>query len=227
MSRFLAFAAIASFAAAMLAMAACSSSTANDTESSDGGVAFRRDGAPVDLPDGGATKTDGGAGPSPPSCAKYCELVTKNCVGDQAQYASRADCEAFCKHLPKGISGDQDSTVGCRQYYAGNPARANPGASCTAAGPFGGGVCGDRCAAFCDVALSACKGGEIAYESLGTCATACANFVFRDAQSDGGGETPYGPDHGDSLNCRLYHLRMAVKESKYCSALKPQSDACQ
>ena len=83
--------------------------------------------------------------------------------------------------------------------------------------------------AFCDVVLAACSpdGGVPAYPTQPECASACAGFSYRDAGADGGGEDPYGPSHGDSLNCRLYHLRAATRSPEKCVLLRPDSGACE
>jgi hypothetical protein len=210
---------------------ACSESAAPDEpKDSDAGPILQRDATPVDVVDAGPKPPSDATAP-PPSCGKYCDLVMKNCTGPQAQYASESDCLAFCKHLPLGSAGDDDvGSVACRLYFAGNAARTNPGAYCTAAGPFGGGVCGDRCTAFCAVALSACSpdaGTPSAYQDKGDCDTACAGFSFKDAGPDSGGETPVGPTSGNTLNCRLYYSRLAAKKpADYCDDLGVQSTSC-
>lgn len=216
------------------AIGGCSAQVSSLEDGNDAaGPILQRDSTPVDIPDASKGSQDSGTSNPPPSCAKYCELVTKNCEGPQAQYGSEGDCLAFCKHLPLGDPGDDDvGTVACRQYFAGNAARTSPAAYCPQAGPFGGGVCGDRCTAFCDVALSACAaeaGAPTAYVNQGDCNTACADFAYKDkdAGPDSGGETPSGPTSGNTLNCRLFYLRKAVKlPQDHCADLKQQSPSC-
>lgn len=182
-----------------------------------------RDAGPVDPLEGGDGTSDAGSYPPPATCAAYCDLVQKNCPGEHAQYASAEDCLAFCAHLPPGDPWEQTKapSLACRQYYAGNPALTDPAAYCTAAGPFGGGLCGDRCTAFCQVTLSACTpdAGDAPYATTPDCTTACAAFSFRDAGTDGGGEGIDGPATGDTLNCRLFHLREAAVDPAACAAL--------
>jgi hypothetical protein len=186
-----------------------------------------RDGKLV-TPDDGAAASDAGPGQIPPSCQRYCELVDENCTGASRQYASEGDCLAFCAHLADGKPGEIDQpTLACRQYYAGNPSRANPEKYCRAAGPFGGdNECGSRCTAFCDVALSACGDGGAPYAAKPDCENACTGYKFVDASADGGGESPAGPTSGDTLNCRLYWLRKAVNDAGACAALRQQSTVC-
>lgn len=161
------------------------------------------------------------------SCDKYCSLVTESCTGENAQYASKEACLAFCAHLPAepqstpaAVRGS--ASLACRQYWADTPAQTNPKTSCLAAGPFGGNVCGDRCTAFCDVLLDACAPGTPAevYASQSDCASACTGFTYLDAGTDGGGEGTGGPDAGDSLNCRLFHLRAATVDPSQCELLR-------
>lgn len=195
-------------------------------------ASVRRDSAPVE-------EAEGGMPPPPqypprPTCEKYCDLVMSNCTGESAQYGSLEDCLAFCAHVPLAQPTHDDdereaASVACRQYWADSPARTDPKAYCLAAGPFGGNTCGDRCTAFCDVALSACDpdGGVGApYADLPECASACATFSYRDAGVDGGGEGPDGPATGDTLNCRLFWLRTATRDAQACSALRPTSKPC-
>lgn len=207
-------------------MAGCSSDDEADAASPDAST-VRRDAAPVDPTEAGPA-FDASVGPLP-TCEKYCDLVMQNCTGDDAQYASTEDCRAFCAHLPltqptREAEEKAAASVACRQYWADGPARTSPKTYCLAAGPFGGNTCGDRCTAFCNVVLSACSpdGGVTAYASQPECATACANFSYR----DGGGEGPDGPSEGDSLNCRLHWLRAATKSPDKCTSLNPQSDVC-
>lgn len=220
-----------STAIAVGAFACGSSSSVGDVPApkGDGGKPVR-DGGPVDPLEGGADSSDAGTTPPLPSCTRYCDLVQKHCTGEHAQYASNEDCLAFCTHLPPGDPWEQKKapTLACRQYYAGNPALTDPAAYCAAAGPFGGGLCGDRCTAFCEVTLSACApdGGAAPFPSLPDCKTACAGFTFRDAGTDGGGEGLDGPASGDTLNCRLFHLREAVVDPQACATLANDASAC-
>lgn len=236
MSRFFAFAVYFAGATALAAAAvvACGSSDENLAEnvtSSDAGTNIKRDSAPVDPVESG-TPLDAGLAP-PADCTIYCDLVTQNCTGANAQYTSKEECLQFCSYLPltaktrTGAGPDEKGapSVACRQYFAGGPATTNPGSECLKAGPFGGNACGDRCTAFCDVVLSACSpdaGDNAPYADRGECVNACAGFSYRDAGSDGGGEGPNGPEHGDSLNCRLWQLRKAVMNPTSCGYLQSQ-----
>jgi hypothetical protein len=215
-------------AAASVGGVGCGSSSLDDVSpTSPIDASARKDSAPVEPSDAGVT-VDSGKTP-PPTCGKYCELVMSNCTGENAQYETKDECLAFCGHLRLGDEGEEKAaSVGCRQYWADSPARTSATAYCLAAGPFGGGVCGDRCTTFCGVLLSACSpdGGKPAYASQPECASACAGFSLKDAGSDGGGEGPSGPTSGDTLNCRLYHLRLATKNPEKCVLLRPDSGAC-
>lgn len=237
MSRFFAFAvyfagATALAAAAVVACGAPDDDPSQGLTSNDAGTNLKRDSSLVEPVESGAPVEPG---PSP-SCEKYCDLVTTNCTGDNAQYASREECAKFCDHLPlagktrTGVGPDEKyaASIGCRQYWADSPAKTNPDVYCLAAGPFGGNTCGDRCTAFCDVVLAACgpnTGNDAPYADRGACATACSAFTYRDAGSDGGGEGPDGPDAGDSLNCRLWQLRDVVLHPEKCGNLR-ESATC-
>ncbi|CAN5802957.1 hypothetical protein BH11MYX4_BH11MYX4_56050 [soil metagenome] len=195
--------------------------------------ASRRDGSFVEAPDGGSIDA---APPGPePECATYCDSVLESCKGSQAQYASRGECLAFCTRLPLGKPGEsQGNSVACRQFYAGSPARTDSAAFCGAAGPFGGGgICGERCPIFCELAIGACSspppGPDASappYGSYPDCQTTCLGFAYKDGGVDGGGEVATGPTSGDTLNCRLYYLRAAVTQGESCENLAAQSPAC-
>lgn len=228
---------LAALCAASLGAAIFSCSTTTETSSSssggsDGGLS--RDADPVDVFDGTTGPGDSGVTPLPPlACDKYCALVQSHCKGERAQYASEADCLSFCQHIPPGDPSEPKETAGmyCRQYYAGNPSLTDPETYCAAAGPFGGGLCGDRCTAFCQVALSACAPGSVdagaaPYASLPKCKTECLEYTFREAGVDGGGEGLDGPSSGNTLNCRLHQLRKAVTEAGACDDLGPDAGDC-
>lgn len=208
-------------------IAACGGADATSTSTPGSDASTKKDAPTIEPPDGGAY--DSGPAPEPPSCAKYCDLVMESCAGAHAQYASRDECLAFCEALPLGAAGDQDTnSVACRQLYAGSPARTDAVTYCLAAGPFGGGVCDDRCTSFCQLTLTACspEAGVAPYPSYADCRTVCEGFAFRDGGTDGGGEGVDGPTSGDTLNCRLYHLREAVREGQGCADLGADSGAC-
>jgi hypothetical protein len=223
---FVLFVAAAACASA-LEIAACSAATADATAQA-AADASHLDGGQVQAPEAGAYEGGGPEGPEP-SCAAYCQLVMTNCTGPDLQYASLGDCQRLCSHLTAGDAGDaHTSSVACRQYYAGSPARTDARSYCLAAGPSGGGVCGDRCTAFCGLALGACPpaGAAGPFLSYPDCQTACAGYPYRDAGADGGGEGVLGPAAGDTLNCRLFHLRAAVADGTGCADLGVDSGAC-
>jgi hypothetical protein len=209
--------------------AACGSSTTSAvTVPSDAGSRPPTD-APVVVPDAGPYDAAPPPG-TPPTCEKYCEIVMQNCTDDHAQYASADECAGACAALSLGDPRDRtDDTVACRQYHAGSPSRTDPAQFCPVAGPFGGGTCGDRCTAFCGLALHACDGDGGAprpYPDAPACATACANYMFTGA-ADGGGPTLDGPTAGNTLDCRMFHARSAVLDpGQHCAATAEQSAAC-
>lgn len=234
MSRFFAFAVYFGGASALgvLGVAACGSADLEPAPSAvDAGANLRRDSAPVDPAEAGAPLDAAPA--SEASCEKYCDLVMGNCTKENEQYASRAECLAFCGHLPlqaQTRGGDEQSSasIACRQYWADSPSKTSPEKYCLAAGPFGGNTCGDRCTAFCDAVLSICPatGTKPPYVDQPQCASACADFSYRDAGTDGGGEGPKGPLAGNSLNCRLQQLRTALSQPGKCAEVGALSETC-
>ncbi len=93
------------------------------------------------------------------------------------------------------------------------------------------GLCGDRCTAFCQLAVATCtpSGTSAPYASYPDCATSCAGYAYKDGGVDGGGEAPSGPTSGDTLNCRLYQLREVVRDGttmQGCADIGADSGAC-
>jgi hypothetical protein len=226
MRRFLFFAAGFAFTVGGLVASACSDTSASALSDSDAG-SLQKDGSPVLPSEAGAYDAATPQGPLP-SCATYCNLVMGSCTGDFAQYASAAECNELCAKLPTGDAGDDESnTVACRQYYAGTPAKTSPESYCVAAGPFGGMKCGERCPIFCELALGSCspEAGVAPFDSYSDCQQACSGFNYKDGGT-GGGDHPDGPATGDTLNCRLFHLRAAVHDGSGCVDLGVDSGAC-
>lgn len=235
MSRVFAFAVFFGVTSALgvLALGACGDPAVEPTRpTTDAGPNLRRDSAPVDPGEAGAPPDAPTS--SEPNCEKYCDLVMANCSATNAQYTSKAECLAFCGHLPlqaetRGGNDEKSSaSVACRQYWADSPAQTSPDTYCLAAGPYGGNTCGDRCTAFCRAVLSICppSGAKPPYADQPQCASACADFSYRDAGADGGGEGPSGPTAGDSLNCRLHLLRAALTQPGKCADLSAVSETC-
>lgn len=149
---------------------------------------------------------DPGSAPAP-SCDRYCGIVAKQCDGPKAQYRDTSECLKVCSLLELGNANDGDtSSIGCRIRRAETATTLD---DCTAAGPFGGGVCGSRCASFCRVVGKACLGLEapIYGGSEGTCNEQCSGLRFDPTE----GEGPLIEFNGnDSLNCRSHHLVLAL-----------------
>jgi len=99
------------------------------------------DSPPVHCPHAGLT----GGGMCGDACDAYCDQLDAHCVGDNAQYPSRAACRAGCSELSRDglftdIAGD---SVQCRAYHASFPSAMDPVMHCPHAGFDGGGVCVD------------------------------------------------------------------------------------
>lgn len=76
------------------------------------------------------------------ACNAYCDQVTKNCTGANAQFANRAACMSWCSSQTAGNWNDtKGNTIACRAYHASFPAAADPKTHCPHAGTSGGGVC--------------------------------------------------------------------------------------
>ena len=152
-----------------------------------------------------------------PTCDDYCEKLTANCVGPDAQYDSKAACVTFCADtvsLPAGTSADlTQNTIGCRAYYAALSEQSST--HCDAAGPTGGGVCGDWCEAYCLIATARCAG---LYPNYSQCLGACVEL-------DNGGSP--GDLFGDTVQCRVsWLLPPSLAEGACDNAAPDGGDAC-
>lgn len=167
-------------------------------------------------------RTDGGrrssADPHPAStlisadaggdlCATYCSEIAKSCSGANAQYRDTTECLSACALLEPGTEQDGAlDTVGCRLRKA---RAATDLAACVVAGPFGGGVCGDRCDAFCTIVDKNCsKTTAPPYDSRASCIETCDAQFKLDTTA---GEGPVHDLSGhNTLNCREYHAMLSL-----------------
>lgn len=211
--------------------AACADDDAATT-SADLADASVFDAAAVAPLDGSVKAEDGANSPDPTSCESYCKDVLATCAGDDTQYGTPAECGRFCATFAPGGLGDKDvGTLACRAYHASTTAKTDPRTWCAAAGPFGGGVCGDRCAEFCTLAFAVCRApagatGSAPWADQPECVTACAGFAYLDGGVDGGGDGTAGTPGGDTLNCRQRVLRDALRDPARCAELATDSPRC-
>jgi hypothetical protein len=154
------------------------------------------------------------------------------CTGAQEQYTTNAVCLGVCAAFPRGAPGDTSGdSLACRAHYAVGAA-TSPATQCGAAGPSGGdlnttdtapGPCGTGCAAFCDVALTACTGASVVFADLPSCLSACASFRAGAGYSTSDtGQNDYG--------CRLYHASIAASSLTqapiFCPHIASNSVTC-
>jgi len=147
----------------------------------------------------------GGGGSSAIDCNKYCTDLTKNCTGDNQQYADMASCMGVCAAIPAGMAGEQmGNSMECRLYHTSVTGGA-PSTHCPHAGPSGADNCGSICESFCSIAKTVCP-NEWAQE--GECLTSCKAWTAE--------TTPYNATNytsGNTTQCRLYHLTVAASSS--------------
>ncbi|MEZ4335615.1 MAG: DUF4331 family protein [Sandaracinaceae bacterium] len=100
------------------------------------------------------------------------------------------------------VSGPLDgNSIGCRTYHGGSPAGEDPVLHCPHASYAGADTCGSWCEVYCTAAMSVCTGDNAIYDSMASCMTACAPMDDTAA---------IGVTDGDTVQCRLYHLSVAV-----------------
>lgn len=164
-------------------------------------------------PDGAVSDGDSGSIYSF-GCALYCKTIEEACLGIHAQYLSREQCMNMCADTPLGLESDvSGDTVGCRLYHARIVTMMNnPVDHCPHAGPTGGGTCGARCEVLCERSESLCnedRGYPRAYSSKEDCLQACTPTETEPGFAVDPIELPLT---GDTVNCRIYHLRAAYTE---------------
>jgi hypothetical protein len=183
------------------ALGACSSSssTSFDDAGSPGDAASDVAVADTAAPDAGnggddaATDAPQEANADQVSCDNFCDSILAYCFSVDEQYSSKGICLAACKGLPQGTLGDSADSIGCHQQAA-YQSHSSPQTYCAAAGPFGGGICGERCASFCRTIVAACSGAP--YANVAACTADCGSqYKFSDAG------TEYAAS-GNTLNCR-------------------------
>jgi len=158
-------------------------------------------------------------------------------VSDPAANCSEtaAACEIACdtavaNGLPLGNDGDAaGNTLGCRIYHTGVAGSTGDLSHCGHGNLFGGSSiplaqggaapgfpCTDSLIeAYCGMAIAACSGaidndGDAAtavgplYADYAACETAAAGFATTGALGDAG---------GDTLQCRLYHVEVALGDA--------------
>jgi hypothetical protein len=168
-------------------------------------------------------------GDSPPpageTCETYCSTIARSCTGPNRQYRDEKECLATCGKLPEGDESDGAlNTVGCRLRQARAAATLE---QCTAAGPFGGGLCGSRCEAFCAINARTC-GEELGplqpFRSEATCLEQCSLFTFDPDEGEGPSQDFSG---NDTVNCRSFHLILAQQDAEgHCPHTAPASSVC-
>lgn len=149
-----------------------------------------------------------------PSCEAYCNAVTNNCTGNNAQYGDLKTCLDVCAVIPEGSPNDMHvNSVQCRLKMA-QSAPAEPESFCTAAGPaaeFPGGdnACGSVCDGLCTLMTAFCtdhEGEKLAYETVQACYDDCARLTDL-------GSFSLAPDSGSAsgpaVQCRVYHASAA------------------
>jgi hypothetical protein len=157
----------------------------------------------------GCVEDDPVGGSTIPICPRYCDEMDARCSG--LEYKDRNQCLAACGFMKPGNEGDKDDSAGCR---LGNAKLATTGdkASCKKASAYGGEACGDPCTTFCKLVNEICikggDGGTPPYTSESSCFEECKTITYDKA----GDEGPQAFEGGDTLNCRMFHLLLAIDD---------------
>ncbi len=152
-----------------------------------------------------------------PTCAAYCEAVTKACgtSGANAQYASLAECTSWCADLAMifpGTAADKSgNTIGCRTYHA-NLAKTDATAAaahCPHAGKTGGNMCGTWCENYCALAQMNCA-ATLGYKNQGDCMSTCNKAPVNTTAND---QTGY------SVQCMIVQGGLAFSDPTICQSM--------
>jgi hypothetical protein len=141
-------------------------------------------------------------------CGEYCDVVLRNCTGENAVYDSRETCLGTCRLLEPGESVEPQgqNTVACRLREA---RRAETAISeqvpeyCRAAGPEGIGCADSACEAYCGLYERTCS---VQCNSHANCVDKCR--ALRDTEAFNALEDY----EGDTLQCRFAHVANATLE---------------
>ena len=214
-----------------------SSSDDDDTSSSDdddSATGDDDDSAAGDDDDSAGDDDDSAAGDdddsaaAAPTCAEYCAARAANC-SETAATCEVACAAAVANGLPLGTDEQAGNTLACRLYHTGVAGSTGDLAHCGHGNLFGGSSipvatgdpapgfpCTDSLIeAYCGMAIAACSGaidndGDTAtadgplYADYQACATAAAAFAATGNVGDAG---------GDTLQCRLYHVEVALSDA--------------
>jgi hypothetical protein len=150
----------------------------------------------------------------------YCDRITDNCTGANAQYEGVSDCMDWCNNSgwEAGSSGEgSGNTIACRTTHAGLAStEGGQSVHCPHAGFSGANVCGTWCEVYCDVVMNNCTGENAQYEDQSACMTECSNMSTQ-------GEP--GATSGDTVQCRITHAGFAGTTSDgpsvHCSHAGP------
>lgn len=161
-----------------------------------------------------------------PICTTYCDAIEANCAG--LEYKNRDECLKACGFMKEGTEGDVDDTAGCRLAFAKAAAKGDK-AACKKASAFGGTACGDPCATFCRMDDKICISGSDAsakpYSSESSCFEACKTQPL--VYDPNGDEGPQAFEGNDTLNCRMFHLILAIDDrGTHCPHTGPVSATC-
>jgi hypothetical protein len=132
--------------------------------------------------------------------------------------------------MPPGTEGKGErNTVGCRLAAARAAREGGSKEKCKEASAYGGNVCGDRCATFCDLVDAQCiqrfQGQPPSpFPDRGTCVEECDRLLRYDDSDE---EGPEARDRVDTLNCRMRHLLLSLDDPRvHCRHVAIQSDTC-
>jgi hypothetical protein len=186
----------------------------------DGDVTGDGDTTDAQVPGDGDTEQDGGAeadsGADEDSgavesmdpevlCDEYCTEMMDGCVEDaDIQYPSYNFCMNVCANFEIGEPGDDTgNTLFCRLKRS-RQLPDEPADLCQAAGPSGGGVCGESlCDNVCDMVMDIC------FEEFATraaCMTECESL-------DDLGTYNSTIQNGLERQCRQYHVNAAATDA--------------
>lgn len=136
-----------------------------------------------------------------------CRQLNQSCTGDNAQFANQGECEGLLGDAPAGATTDTGvDSLYCRSYHM--QVAVTDQTHCDHAGFTGGDACGDWCDTYCRTIQAYCTGANEQFADTGACQTACTAYATTGAVGDLTGNT---------VQCRLEHLKYAEGDASHCA----------
>ncbi len=155
----------------------------------------------------------------PELCDQYCKAIGDACRDDDKQYDDSSVCLTACNRIASSDNETIAESIGCRLEFARQAASiTEPGEKLEACRSAGFGTldrnssssCGDACELYCNLMATVCPD-----EDLPEVGEPCSGFCLAlEREGDFTAADAFVNEGGDTLQCRLWHLANATKQSE-------------